>query len=590
MFDTRIIGGTVVDGTGADARRADIAIVDGTIVEIGPNVSGSARKTIDAQGAIVTPGWIDIHTHYDGQAAWDDQMAPSSMNGVTTAIMGNCGVGFAPVAPGSESVLVELMEGVEDIPGAALYEGVPWGEWESFPEYLDFLDQRSYALDIGAQIPHGALRFYVMGSADRANADADVEEVQAQARLVAEALEAGAVGFTTSRTIGHRALWGEPVPGTFAPEYELLAIATAMRRVKRGVIEAIPASTIGPLDHLGGERSSLLDEVDLLARLSSESQRPVTFTLVRSRHDGDEWRRVLDRVVELNAEGAQLVPQVPSRPISVLSGLSSYHAFMRKPTYLNRLAHLSLDARAEAMRNPEVRKALLTEESLPPPEPGSMDNLYGLLTRAAPLMIPVDDPADYFSDAAGSFGAIATQRGTDPLDEMYEFLILDGGRHFARLGSPGLENETEQAIFEMLQHPATATGLSDAGAHVTMICDGTMPTTQIIHWARDRTTGPKIQLEQIVHKQTLRNAELYSLRDRGALRVGLRADLNVIEIDRLQVSPPEAHHDLPAGGTRLIQPVSGYRATLCNGIVTRLDDVDTGARPGRLVRSSNARP
>ncbi len=584
MFDTLITGGTVVDGTGASPRRADIAIANGLIVDVAEHIEAAAAETIDASGAIVTPGWIDIHTHYDGQAAWDDQLAPSSMNGVTTAIMGNCGVGFAPVAPDSERLLVELMEGVEDIPGAALYEGVPWGEWESFPEYLDFLGGRSYAMDIGAQIPHGALRFYVMGTSERANDNATPDEVATQARLVAEAFEAGAVGFTTSRTIGHQTLWGDPVPGTFAPDDELLTIAAAIRDVGGGVIEAIPASTIGPLDHLGGERSSLLEEVNLLDRLSRASHGPVTFTLVQSRHDPDEWRTVLDDVDAANSNGARLVPQIPARPISVLTGLSSYHAFMRKPTYLERLAPLPLAERAEAMRSSDIRELLMTEESVPPAEPGSMDNLYRLLTQAAPSLIPIDDAVEYFSSSETSFGAVAKRSGTDPIDEMYDFLIGAGGSRFARLGREDAAG-TEQAIFEMLQHQATATGLSDAGAHVTMICDGTMPTTQLIHWVRDRTAGPTIPVEQVVHKQTLRNAELYSLSDRGALRPGLRADINVIDLERLRVDAPVAHHDLPAGGTRLIQPVAGYRATLCNGVVTRLDDADTGARPGRLVRS-----
>ncbi|MGH1491219.1 MAG: N-acyl-D-amino-acid deacylase family protein [Acidimicrobiales bacterium] len=585
MFDYVIKGGTIVDGTGGESSTGDIAIKDGVIVEVGGSISGAAAETIDADGALVTPGWVDVHTHYDGQVSWDDEMAPSSHNGVTTIVMGNCGVGFAPVAPGREKELIELMEGVEDIPGSALHEGMDWGSWQSFPEYMDYIDSRRYALDVGAQIAHGAVRFHAMGERGRVNEDATAEDIATMGRIVAEAVEAGAVGFSTSRTIGHRALWGEPVPGTFAPEEELLGIAAAMGRVGKGVFEMIPAGTVGKLESLGGEKTTQEAEHELMRRFSLESGRPVTFTLVQSPdYDPNLWRDILRMTDEANAGGAQLFPQVSSRPIGFLTGLSAYHAFMRKPTYLEKLADLPLAERAEAMRDPEIRRALMTESSVRPDAPGSMENVYGLFTRAAPVMFPLSDPVDYEPGVDQTLGAQAAELGREPMDVMYDYLLEDGGTRFASLSTVDTQARME-VLREMLLHPATVTGLSDAGAHVTLICDGTMPTTQLTHWTRDRTKGEQIPIEFLVHKQSARNAELYGFTDRGSLEVGKRADINVIDHANLNVAPPVAHHDLPAGGTRLMQPVQGYLATLCAGQVTRRNDEDTGARPGRLVRS-----
>lgn len=581
MHDVVIRGGLVVDGTGRAPRRADVAVKDGLIVDIGSDL-GRAAQTIEADSALVTPGWVDIHTHYDGQATWDAELAPSAQNGVTTAVMGNCGVGFAPARPGREQSLIELMEGVEDIPGAALATGIPWGEWETFPEYLDHLESRTYSLDVGAQIAHGPLRYYVMGERGAANENASLDDVTEQAAIVGEALAAGALGFTTSRTIGHRALNGEPVPGTFASRRELLAIAAAVRPTG-AVIEAIPASTVGPLEHLGGEHSTLLEEIELLRELSIEAQGPVTFTLVASSLDPDGWRRALTAVEAANGAGARLYPQVPSRPVSVVSGLAGCHAFMRKPLYLDQLAALPLAERAEAMRRPEVRHLLMTQESVPPDAEGSMESLYRLLTMAARSMVPIDDSADYLDTDVSSFGAAADARGDDPLEVLYEFLIADGGSRFARL-APDSPEATRQAVHELMIHETSVFGLSDAGAHVTMICDATMPTTQLTHWGRDCPADTRLPIEFLVHKQSRRNADLYGLSDRGSLEPGLRGDINVIDLDRLRVRPPVPRHDLPAGGMRLIQPVEGYLATLCRGVVTRRFDEDTGARPGRLAR------
>jgi N-acyl-D-aspartate/D-glutamate deacylase len=585
MYDYVIKGGTLVDGTGAAPETGDIAVQDGTIVEVGGSITGAAGETIDADGALVTPGWVDLHTHYDGQVSWDSEMAPSSHNGVTTVIMGNCGVGFAPVNPGNEKELIELMEGVEDIPGSALYEGMDWGSWETFPEYMDYLSGREYALDVGAQIAHGSVRYYAMGERGRLNEDASAADMAEMGRIVAEAVDAGAVGFSTSRTIGHRGLWGEPVPGTFAADEELIAIGEAMGRVGKGVFEMIPAGTVGKLEGLGGEKTTQEAEHELMRKFSMASGRPVTFTLVQSPdYDPDLWRDILRMTEEANAAGAQLYPQVSSRPIGFLTGLSGYHAFMRKPTYLEKLAHLPLAERVEAMRDPSVRDALMTEDSIRPEEPGSMENVYNLFSMAAPVMFPLNDPVDYEPGVESTLGAIAQAAGQEPLDALYDFLLEDGGTRFASLSTVDAKARMD-VLREMLLHPATVTGLSDAGAHVTLICDGTMPTTQLTHWTRDRTKGEQIPVEFLVHKQTGRNAALYGLDDRGTLEPGKRADINVIDHANLAVSPPVAYHDLPAGGTRLMQPVKGYVATLCNGQVTRRNDTDTGARPGRLVRS-----
>ncbi|MGI9051124.1 MAG: N-acyl-D-amino-acid deacylase family protein [Ilumatobacteraceae bacterium] len=586
MLDYVIKGGTIVDGRGGSPVAGDIAVADGKIVQVGGTVDAASGETIDADGAIVTPGWVDVHTHYDGQVSWDDVIDPSAGNGATTIVMGNCGVGFAPVRAGGERSLIELMEGVEDIPGTALYEGIEWGRWETFPEYLDYIAGRRYSLDVGAQIAHGAVRYYVMGERGAANEDATADDIAEMSRLVAEAINAGAVGFSTSRTIGHRSLWGSPVPGTFAPAEELLAIAEAMGKTGKGVFEMIPAGTVGKLEALGGERTTPQAEHELMERFSRTSGRPVTFTLVQSPdYPPDTWRQLLDMTDAANATGAQLHPQVSSRPIGFVTGLSGYHAFHRRPTYMG-LTALPLAERAREMARPDIKAAILSESDVPVAEPGSMANLFGLFQLAAALVYPLADPVDYEPTTDQCLGARAAATGRDALDVMYDFLLEDGGTAMGALMGASDVNDIQGVIRQMLLHDATVTGLSDAGAHVTLICDASMPTTQLSFWARDRRRGERIPLEFLVAKQTAGNARLYGFDDRGLLAPGMRADINVIDLDHLTVSPPKAHHDLPAGGTRLIQPVSGYVATMVKGEVTRRHDADTGARPGRLVRST----
>ncbi len=586
MLDLRITGATVVDGTGAAPYRGDIGIESGRIVEIG-TVTGPSHQTIDADGAIVTPGWVDVHTHYDGQATWDDALEPSASNGVTTLVMGNCGVGFAPARPGDRDALIDLMEGVEDIPGSALSVGMPWGEWETFGEYLDLLDRGRYSLDVAAQVAHGAVRFYVMGERGAANEDATAEDLEAMASLVEEALAAGAVGFSTSRTIGHKAKSGRPVPGTYAPEEELLAFAGAMRAAGHGVFEAIVAGTIGTLDRLGGERAKPIDEMPLLEAVSHASRRPVTFTVAQLFEDPDHWRVVLDEAARANRAGATLRPQVIPRSVTIMTNLDTYHLFMGRPTYRS-IAHLPLDRRVAEMRRPEVRRAILGESSATG-GPGDFSGLVvELFLPALPLTFPLSEPVDYEPRFDQSVTARAQAAGIDPVELMYDLLLEDDGKAFYALLGSNFVNGTLDVCREMLLDANTVTGLGDAGAHVNLISDCSASTFHLTHWARDRRRGELLPIELLVRKLSGTNADLYGLTDRGTVTVGRRADLNVIDLDNLRILAPELHYDLPTGASRILQPAEGYLATIVNGTVTRRHDQDTGERPGRLVRGSAA--
>jgi N-acyl-D-amino-acid deacylase len=576
-----IRGGTIVDGTGAERVTGDVAVDDGVIAAVGGRLQGD--RTIEADGAVVTPGWVDVHTHYDGQATWDDQLDPSFSNGVTTLVMGNCGVGFAPCPPGEEATLIELMEGVEDIPGSALAEGVPWGAWETFPEYLDFLGSRHYALDIAAQLAHGSLRFQVMRERGVHNEDATADDIAIMRGLVAEAIAAGAVGFSTSRTIFHRSITGEAVPGTYASAAELRELVQGMADGGGGVFEAITSESIGTMEMLGGERFGQDHELRLLADISRSTGQKVTFTTVQHRDDPTAWRTVLDFAVDANATGAQLYPQVASRPIGILGGLDGYHPFMHRPSY-RELAGLPLAARAERLRDPEVRARVLAEADGAPDDAGSMEMFAVVMQVAAEGLYGLDEVVDYEPPADRAFGALAAARGITPLEAVYDFLASDDGTGIVVLPGAGYPDGNLDATREMLTHPATVVGLADAGAHVKLICDGSSPSTQLTLWTRDRTRGETIPLEFMVEQQTRRTARLYGFADRGTLEVGQRADLNVIDLDNLTVGRPVMHADLPAGGQRYLQPVSGYLATIVGGVQTRAHDADTGERPGRLVR------
>jgi len=583
MLDTRIDGAQIVDGTGAAVETGDLGIRDGRIVARG-KLTEDAREVIDADGALLAPGWIDVHTHYDGQVTWDDQLDPSASHGVTTVVMGNCGVGFAPVKRGGEQELIELMEGVEDIPGTALYEGMPWGEWQSFPEYLDFLAGREYALDLGAQLAHGSLRNFVMGKRGRDNEPPTAAELSQMCTLVEEAMRAGAVGFSTSRTVGHRSISGEPVPGTFADTDELLALARAMQRAGSGVFELIPASTVGKLEVLGGEKYSLEEEFELIKQIGRVG-RPVTFTTVQIPDFPDTWQRYLSGAAQENANGSNLRPQVAARPIGFVTSLQTYHMFQRRETYM-KIADLPLPQRVKEMQRPDVRSAILADRDVEVEEPGAMANIHGLLAEVAPFLFPLTAPGDYEPEPQEMFGARAAAANKPIHEFVYDFLLEDDGRSFAIILGSNYCAFNHDVIRSMLMDPHTVTGLSDAGAHVNLIFDAVAPTYQLIHWARDRARGERLPIEWIVKKQTGTNAELYGLADRGTLEVGKRADLNLIDFDNLALGGLEVHHDLPAGGSRILQSASGYIATYVNGVRTRDHDCDTGARPGRLVRPS----
>ena len=575
MYDLLIRNGTVVDGTGDPARQADVAVRDGQIVEVAPAIEGEAADTIDADDRLVTPGFVDIHTHYDGQATWDEVLDPSAGHGVTTLVMGNCGVGFAPVRPGSQADLIQLMEGVEDIPGIALTEGMTWG-WESFGEYMDVLDDRSYSLDIATQIAHGAVRTYVMGERGTRNEAATAEDIDAMRGIVSEALDGGALGFSTSRTLGHRAIDGEPVPGTFANEDELFGIGQALADGDRGVFELAPAI-------FEDDAHDRVDEVEWMGRLSAEIERPVTFATIQTDDAPDLWRELMDTAAESSDRGGNVRPQVAARPFGMLIGLQTHHPFLLRPSFQD-VRHGTLDEQVEHLRDPAVRRAILSEEDLPPDPDELWEGMAAVLQLSTAKLFEIGNPPDYEPVPERSVAAQAEAAGVDPLEVFYDLMLRDDGRELLLFPSFNYARGSQDDLREMMMHPSSILGLGDGGAHCGMICDASIPTYTLTHWARDRTRGEQLPLEWLVHKQTQQTAELYGLTDRGTLEAGKRADLNVIDHQALTLRAPHLAHDLPAGGRRLLQNADGYEATIVSGTVTRQDGVDTGARPGRLVR------
>jgi N-acyl-D-amino-acid deacylase len=570
MHDLVIRGGTVVDGTGAAAYPADVAVDRDRVTAVGA-VPARGREEIDAAGLLVTPGFVDVHTHYDGQATWDPILAPSSWHGVTTVVMGNCGVGFAPVRPGTQDWLIGLMEGVEDIPGSALSEGMTWG-WESFPEYLDALDSHERTIDVAAQIPHGALRAYVMGERGARNDPATADDIAMMRQLVTEAVRAGALGVSTSRTIAHRAIDGQPVPGTFAAEDELLALAGGLADAGAGVFELAPAGIVGE-DLLAPDR-----EVAWMERVSRLSGRPITFLLQQNHKAPEQWREALRLVDKANASGARLLPQTAPRPIMLLVGhQGSLHPFSARPGY-QALAALPLPERVAVLRDPLVRARILSEAD------DSGSPTHGIIVWDAEQMYPLGDPPQYEPAAQESVAELAARASRDPWEFLYDLMLAGDGREL--IMKPGLNyfHGNLDAAYEMMTHPDAIIGGSDGGAHCSVICDASMPTSMLAHWTRDRARGPKLSVEQAVKMQTSTTAAAFGLTDRGVIRAGLRADLNVIDYDRLGLCRPEMAYDLPGGARRLLQRATGYVATVVAGQVTFRDGADTGARPGRLVR------
>jgi N-acyl-D-aspartate/D-glutamate deacylase len=567
MHDLVIRNGLIIDGTGKSRFEGDVAVDDGVIARVGA-VSERGRRELDARNLLVTPGWVDVHTHYDGQVTWDPILAPSSWHGVTTLVMGNCGVGFAPVRRGEENFLIELMEGVEDIPGTALHEGIDW-QWESFPEYLDALARMPRVLDVAAQVPHCALRAYVLG--ERAHdLELSAGETEQMARLTREALRAGAVGFTTSRTILHSSRHGL-VPGTHSKPEELLAIGSALGSAGHGVFEMVA--------DLQGQEPDLA----WMCEFARATGRVITFALAQSPIQPEAWRETLARIGELAPTGLRIVPQVACRPTGMLYGLqSSLHPFISHPTYRHELADLPHAERVARLRDPNVRARILAEE------PSTPNLIARVLMSNWSQMYPLGDPPDYEPRPETSVAAVAARGGRKPEEVAYEWMLERDGRQLMFVPLASYVDGNLDAIREMMLNPHTVLGLSDGGAHCGLICDASMPTFLLTHWARDRRRGERISLEQAVHLQTGRTASVYGFADRGTIEVGMKGDLNLVDLDRLRLHAPEMVFDLPAQGRRLVQRVDGYRATVVSGRVTFEDGEPTGERPGRLVRGQSA--
>ncbi len=570
MHDLIIKNGTVVDGSGNPAKKADVAIKDGRIAAVGDNL-GEAKKEIDAKGLMVAPGWVDIHTHYDGQVTWDPYLTPSSWHGATTVVMGNCGVGFAPAAPDRHDWLIGLMEGVEDIPGTALAEGIQW-EWESFSEYMDALDRKPLAIDVAAQVPHGAVRAYVMGDRGAKNEKATPEDIEKMADVVRDGMAAGALGFSTSRTVLHRAVDGEVVPGTTADNDEMLGIARVLGEFPHGVFEM--ASDLNPEEK----------EFDIMAQMSRESGMPVSFACLQSPLDPDNWRRYLDTMDKANADGAQVTAQIAVRGNGLLLSLDgSIHPFSRHPTYQT-FAHLPFEQRLEKMRDPEIRAKLLSEQ------PQSDSTIALQVLDSFGHMFPLGDEPNYEPSSDDSLEAIAKRKGVTPQELAYDILLEDDGRGFIYLPLLNYAQFNLDHVYEMMKHPYTRLSLSDGGAHCGVICDASYTTFMLTHWARDRKRGPTISVERAVQMQTRETAEAYGLHDRGLIAPGMKADINVIDFDNLKIKRPRMVYDLPANGRRLVQEAEGYVATIVNGEVIYENGTATGALPGKLIRGAQSAP
>jgi N-acyl-D-amino-acid deacylase len=573
-YDVIIRGGTVVDGSGRASRTADIAVQDGLISEIG-RITGTARRTIDADGLTVTPGFVDIHTHFDGQATWDPHLTPSCWHGVTTAIMGNCGIGFAPVRPDRHDWLIELMEGVEDIPGSALAEGISW-DWETFGEYLDALERMPRAVDVGTQIPQAALRAYVMG--DRALDAPTAEDLSAMTQAVTQGLRAGALGMSFGRTAGHRSATGQHVPGTFSEEDELAALMTAMAEAGTGVLQVVPAGVGGEMG--GDHRHSIDAEVEWITRLGQQFRIPLTFLAMVNEQDPHDWRRWFDAVHTANAAGANVRPQVASRAFGMLMGHQSrMNPFRHRPSY-RALMDLPLEKRVALLRDPELKSRILGE----PPDSSGAPSADQLNRHIFKRLYPLGDRLDYEPSPQDSIAAIAERERRDPWEVTYDVLLNAGGREFLLLPLLNYAGNNYDHLHDMMSDPVSLQGLGDGGAHCGIVCDASMTTYLMSYWVRDRNRGSRLSLETAVHRLTGDPATFYGLGDRGILEPGRRADLNLIDIDNLALRYPERVEDLPGGAGRLIQRSEGYVETLVLGQTIVADGELTDSRPGGLVR------
>jgi N-acyl-D-aspartate/D-glutamate deacylase len=552
-LDLVIRGGSVIDGTGGPPRTADVGVSGATIVEVG-RIDGSATREIDADGALVTPGFVDIHTHYDGQATWDERLQPSAALGVTTVVMGNCGVGFAPVRPTDHEQLVELMEGVEDLPGTVLHEGLTW-EWQSIAEYLDALDRRAHDIDFAAQVCHGPIRLYVMGQRGADREPATREEIEEMGRLAADGIRAGALGFTTSRTLNHRTSRGEPTPTLTAAREELVGIARAIGQTGQGVLQLI------------SDFPNFEDETATLFEMMRQSKRPLSVSLAQSA-PGTAYRRNLRSLEQAHAEGLCMRAQVGARAIGVvISAEGTVNPLRGSETYRR------LEGASRQLADPDVKATILGELS------GRLSTLDRIFELA--------DPPDYEPDPGESVAARASAMGVAADDLFFDLVVSN-----AVLYLPFLNyfDGNLDAAGELLAHPHTVPGLGDGGAHVGTICDASFSTTLLTHWARDRRRGRRFELPWVVHQQCRATAETVGLLDRGMIGPGYKADLNVIDFDRLHLGKPEIRRDLPAGGKRLLQGATGYRHTIVSGVEVYADGEPTGGLPGRLVRGPRKDP
>jgi N-acyl-D-aspartate/D-glutamate deacylase len=562
MTDLVIRGGTIVDGTGGDPYEADLGIAHGRIVAIGRNLPRGTEE-IDARGKLVTPGFVDIHTHYDAQVTWSERLAPSTWNGVTTVLIGNCGVGFAPCHTDQREMLIKLMEGVEDIPEVVLTEGLPWN-WHTFPDYMNALAERRFDADVAAQVPHAALRVYVMGQRGADREPATEADRQEMARLTVEGLRAGALGFSTSRTLNHRTLDGKHIPTLRAEEAELTAIAHAMRAEGAGWLQIV------------SDFDDPEAEFGLFRRLAEASDRPVTLTLLQSDARPDGWRDLLDRIAESNARGTRITGQIRSRPTSVLLGWElSQNPFFGRPSYRS-IAGLPFPERLARLRDPSFRARILAEAF-------EGDRRARRVERWDRLF-PLGDPPDYEPSADKSIAAIAAREGRTPEEVAYDLMMERGGKAILYLPVTNYAAGNLDVVRDMIADPNTLIGLGDGGAHVGIMCDATATSYTLTHWTRDRGRGALFPVSWIVKRLTADNAAAIGLTDRGVLAVGMKADVNVLDYDRLRLRSPEIRYDLPAGGKRLVQMTEGFDATIVSGEIVYRDSHPTGALPGRLVR------
>ncbi len=571
-MDLVIRNGFILDGSGNDGFYGDVAIADGVIVQVG-EYTGSGQQELNAEGCLVTPGFVDIHTHYDGQATWDPVLNPSFGNGVTTAILGNCGVGFAPVRPGDQERLIQLMEGVEEIPGTALAEGMEWN-WESFPEYLTVLAGMNRTLDLAAMVPHGALRAYVMGEKVEQSCSANTVELQQMVELLNDAMLAGAMGISSSRTPVHRTALGSMTPDFDVDEHELLALARVVGH-HGGVFE------FAPLGNVGEDFEGLKRDMDIYEKIALTTGANVHLLVAQTLSYPEYWREQLDFIKRVNGRGGKMRAQVAGRGVCVMMGFFNTNPFMYRPSFIE-VTRCPKEEWLEQLRNAETRAQILSEAD-PVDEP-----LLAMLKSSWHTVFDMDNSVDYEPVHAQSIEAIARSQGRTEEEVAYDLLLDYGEQGFLLAPLLNYASGNLGPTREMLHDPAAVLSSSDAGAHVNTVCDGAIYSFMLTHWGRDRTRGEKISLPKLIRLMTSEPARSFSITDRGELLPGQKADINVIDMDKLKVHPAYLAHDLPGGATRLMQNASGYRATVVSGVVTRQYDEDTGARPGRLLRKSKA--